>query len=317
MRWTMRWKWVAAATPAIVGLVAYLILFRSRTGNLFIQIDGEIKINLLIFVIGLLISALLAIWVFMKQRAQQKQQQIRTEAVEDRRRFLRRLDHELKNPLTAILAGLATLAAQEDAQPSMDNTNSTILKNVQTQSLRLSSLVGDLRKLSDLENLPLEVTTVNLTELLEDAFAQIQSQQAQTQDGSELNMRLTLPTAWPPLPDITGDEDLLFLAVLNLLQNAVKFSHASSNIELSAFGDGDTVLIKVADTGPGIPEAEVPHVWDELYRGKETQSIEGSGLGMTFVRTIVKRHQGEVSIISRPREGTEVTMRFPIAGTSA
>lgn len=311
----MKPKWIIAGLPALIGLIAYLALLRNRIGNLFIDFDGQIKINLLVLLFGLLISALIGLWFWIQQRARRAQQQIRAEAVEDRRRFLRRLDHELKNPLTAILAGLATTLADGDGEPNMAEADRAILKNVQTQSQRLSSLVGDLRKLADLENQPLELTTVSLSELLEDAFAQIE-QQTQAEE-STLKMRLTLPTAWPPLPDIEGDEDLLFLAILNLLQNAVKFSHEQSNIELSAFGDGDTVLIKVADTGPGIPDAEVPYVWDELYRGKQTQAVDGSGLGMAFVRTIVKRHEGDVSLISRPGEGTEVTMRFPIARSGA
>lgn len=312
-------RWYLAALPFLFGLGTYLFFTQSKYKTYFIELSGEIQVGVVILILSALLSLGIAAWLFVQQRAKAEQQQIRTNAAEDRRRFLRRLDHELKNPLTAMLAGLASLPPDESQKQNRHPQELTeadlgILQNVQNQTQRLSSVVGDLRKLADLESQPLEFAPVNLTQLLEDAFAQIQSQLGQL-DEEQLQMRLALPTAWPPLPEILGDEDLLFLAVLNLLQNAAKFSQARGNIELNAFVDGSSVVIKVADTGPGIPHADLDFVWDELYRGKQTNDIEGSGLGLAFVRTIITRHKGHVSILSRPNEGTEVTIRLPINTT--
>ena len=80
---------------------------------------------------------------------------------------------------------------------------------------------------------------------------------------------------------------------------------------MRAFEDGARVAIEVADTGPGIPEAEQPHVWEELYRGQATRAVPGSGLGLALVRTIVQRHDGRIDLRSRVGQGTVVTLRLP------
>ena len=77
------------------------------------------------------------------------------------------------------------------------------------------------------------------------------------------------------------------------------------------FEDGSNIVIEVADTGPGIPDDELPYVWEELYRGKGARGIPGSGLGLALVRAIADRHQGQVSLRSRKGQGTVVTLRLP------
>ena len=72
------------------------------------------------------------------------------------------------------------------------------------------------------------------------------------------------------------------------------------------------VIVEVADTGPGIPEEELPYVWQELYRGQGARGVQGSGLGLALVRAISDRHGGQVTIRSRVRQGTVVTMKLPI-----
>jgi two-component system OmpR family sensor kinase len=111
---------------------------------------------------------------------------------------------------------------------------------------------------------------------------------------------------------VQGDVDLLFLAVHNLISNALKFSRAGDTVEVRAFEDGQTVAIEVADTGPGIAEADVPHVWEELYRGQGARGIPGSGLGLSLVQAIVLRHEGTVRLRSREGQGTVVSLRLPV-----
>ena len=130
-------------------------------------------------------------------------------------------------------------------------------------------------------------------------------------EAAERSISLSLPQAPWPLPDVQGDEDLLLLALLNLLGNAVKFSEPGATVEVRAFEDADMVIIEVADTGPGIPEGEVPFVWQELYRGRGARGIPGSGLGLALVRAITERHGGQVTIRSRVRQGTVVAVKLP------
>jgi two-component system OmpR family sensor kinase len=110
---------------------------------------------------------------------------------------------------------------------------------------------------------------------------------------------------------VPGDRDLLFLLFHNLLDNALKFTQPGNTIELRAFEDGSKVVVEVADTGPGIPEKEVPLVWEELYRGENARGVPGSGIGLALVRAIAERHYGQVSLRSRVGQGTVFTLHLP------
>lgn len=221
-------------------------------------------------------------------------------ADDDRRRFLHRLDHELKNPLMAVRAGLANLALETPA------TNATV-SSVEAQVLRLAGLASDLRKLADLETRPLEREPVDLGALLDELLELARERP----ESATRSVVLSVPRAPWPLPTVAGDRDLLFLALYNLLDNALKFTAPGDTIELRAFEDGNAVVIEVADTGVGVEAEEQPYVWEELYRGSTAQGTPGSGLGMPLVRAIIGRHGGEANLRSRPGQGTVVRLRLP------
>lgn len=315
------WPWLFAAlvvpAPAVLGIAMSVMLSRAIAPEEMQSIYLQADVAALAWMCGALSSLLLAI-VFMiaiwerhrdnawrTEIAKAQNQAVgraSEEAAEDRRRFLRRLDHELKNPLTAIRAGLANLAEA----PSQDAQQET-LNSVETQILRISHLVADLRKLAELETRPLERTPVDMTALLEEAV-NVAKDFPETADR---HITLTVPQAPWPLPHVAGDWDLLFLAVYNLLDNAQKFTQAGDTLEVRAFEDGATIVIEVADTGPGIPEEDIPHVWEELYRGKGAHRIPGSGLGLALVRAIVERHGGQTTVRSRAGQGSVFTLRLP------
>jgi two-component system OmpR family sensor kinase len=294
------WVWLLAALPLLLGLILSIFLKLSDWPNPSIYLSGEL--SAILFLLGVLVSLLVGAGLFLWQRGEQLQRETAAQFSENRRRFLRRLDHELKNPLTAILAGLANVNA------AGDDMQATAVRSVEAQAQRLRRLVADLRKLSDLETRPIERAPVDLTELLEDAYAV--AQEMPEADGRQLT--LSIPRAPWPLPTIAGDRDLLFLAVYNLLNNALKFTQAGDTIEMRASENNAFVLIEVADTGPGIPENELPYVWQELYRGRGARGIPGSGLGLALVRAIVLRHGGQIGIRSRPGQGTQINLRLPI-----
>lgn len=242
----------------------------------------------------------LALWTLADRRLEETVARFRQEQADSHRRFIRRLDHEIKNPLTAIRAGLANLADQND---------DPVFSSVRAQLDRLARLGAHLRKLADLERQPVEREPVDLGPLLTELVEL-------TQERPEVAIRhltLTLPQAPWPLPSVAGDRDLLFLALHNLVDNALKFSRSQDTIEIRAFEDGSAVVIEVADTGPGVSEEELPHLGEELYRGSTARDVEGSGLGLALVQGIVARHQGTVAIRSRLGQGTVVTLRFPVA----
>jgi two-component system, OmpR family, sensor kinase len=301
------WKSLLPLLPVVLGLLAAAVLNSGRVANPVVVLRAEVSalLSLLGILLGLAVAGglLLQEWRRPHHRALDR---LQAQSLEDRRRFLRRLDHELKNPLTAIRAGLANLAAAGD--DGFSESSRRILTSVEAQTLRLSRLTADLRKLSDLESVRLERAAVDLAQLLQEALELAQEKP----QARERRLSLTIPQAPWPLPAISGDWDLLFLAVYNLLDNTLKFTRPGDTIEVRAFEDGSHVAVEVADTGPGIPESEAPHVWEELYRAEGARGVPGSGLGLALVRAIVERHGGQVTLRSRAGQGTVVVLRLPV-----
>jgi two-component system, OmpR family, sensor kinase len=174
--------------------------------------------------------------------------------------------------------------------------------------LRISRLTADLRKLAELETRALEMSPVHLADILQQVVALAQDKP----EAAERRLTLTVPQAPWPLPSVPGDRDLLLLALHNLIDNALKFTRPGDTIEVRAFEDGSFIVIEVADTGPGIPEAELPYVWEELYRGAGARSVTGSGLGLPLVRAIIDQHRGHLVMRSLVNQGTVITLRLPM-----
>ncbi len=309
----MNWRWLVGLGPLGLGLLAAWLLQQQGPAvnpTLYLRLD----LGTLVALLGAGISGIGLIGLALRSRLAYVRRvsadQARRLAAADRRRFLRRLDHELKNPLMAIRAGLANLAeiaAQHHQGQGLAYLEEEVLGSIEAQTLRLSRLIGDLRKLTELEQRAPERNPVELPHLLEEALDTLREQGRL--DGRQLN--LTLPQAPWPLPTIPGDRDLLFLSVYNLLDNALKFTQPGDTIEVRAYEDGTTLVLEVADTGPGISPAELPHVWEELYRGEGSRHIPGSGLGLSLVRAVADLHGGEVSLRSRLGQGTVVILRLP------
>ncbi len=256
---------------------------------------------------GLILSicalASLYFWSRNQESHLREVQSVRERASEDRRRFLHRLDHELKNPLTAIQAGLTNLS-DEDLGEYLCNE----VAAVRAQVLRISRLVADLRKLAVLENSVLETTMVNPGELLTEVIGVFEN----SASIQERNLALILPNAPRPLPDVVGDPDLLLLAIHNLLDNAIKFTAPGDTIEVRASENGHEIVIEVADTGQGIPDEELGLVWEELYRSKQARGVPGSGLGLPLVRAIIEKHGGSVDLRSIQSQGTVFSVHLPV-----
>jgi two-component system OmpR family sensor kinase len=297
----MRWRWLPILAPAALGLIVSLVLNQTNLTNPIVYLRADL--GTLILVMGVSLTILAAIVMLLIDWVERQRLKNILEAADERRRFLRRLDHELKNPLTAIMAGLANIAAAANKQRRQEG-----LQSVQAQVQRLNQLVAELRKLSDLETRELDLTLVDVGELLQEVLRLAEDQP----ESKERQISLSVPQAPWPLPKISADRDLLFLAIHNLFDNALKFTQPGARVEVRAQEDGANVVIEVADTGPGIPEADVPHVWEELFRGNSARGVPGSGLGLALVRAIVARHNGEVHLRSRAGQGTVFVMRLPV-----
>ncbi len=270
----------------------------------------KIDVGMVAFLLGVFFTlffgvAYLSGWV-KERSAQRAIERSIQESKRGRQRFLRRLDHEIKNPLTGLRAALVNL--QEISDPDERQRAS---ENAGRAVERLTRLLTDLRKLSDLEERSIERMPVDIPELLDDVVEAARAIPAY--EGRSVNLLITKVPS--PLPRVTGDRDLLGLAVYNLVENALKFTSANDSLEVRALEDGKRIVVEVADSGAGIPTEDLSNIFEELYRGSNARGVDGSGLGLALVRRIVVLHGGEIDVRSRQDEprGTVFTVRLPVS----
>ncbi|MDO5661162.1 MAG: HAMP domain-containing sensor histidine kinase [Brachybacterium sp.] len=299
-RWsTMPRSALLVLAPAVLGLSASIVWWILGGGAAFYVRSTLTWIPALL---GGAAAVLLATWAVTagihRRRHEIALAHTRQDQAQRRGRLLSRLDHELKNPIQGIRAALA------------DQPGDRQRRSIDAQARRLTGLLGDLRKISELEHTDLEVTPIDLTELIEEVVGSVRD----TPGALERHITLALPRAPRPLSSVRGDEDLLFLAFGNVVVNAVKYSDAGDRIEVRGREEGDHVILEVADTGHGIRPEEIDMVWEELGRSREARGTEGSGLGLPMVRSIVERHGGTAELNSWYGEGSTVTLSLPLAG---
>ena len=213
-------------------------------------------------------------------------------------RFLARLDHELKNPITAIRATAAVAQGDSAAEE---------WRVIDAQAAKLSALVRDLRKLAELETRPLEFELVDLEQLLTESITALAVQNPPA--GARIAVAVTR-VPWP-VPALSADLDLVSLAIDNVLGNAAKYS-SEGPIEVRLREEHGWAVIDVADAGRGVPVADLPVVFDELARAQNARDVNGSGIGLTLVSTVMRRHGGGVQLRSVEGAGSVVTLRLPI-----
>lgn len=295
--------------PAALGFVAWLAFRFGWFPDSILYLRANL--GFLIFLFGFLLSTLigigLAFYDSFESRARKEVDKVLNDSSAQHRQFLQRLDHELKNPLTALQVELANLSEDESNQtqpkPAPVSSMSPPLERIREQVSRLNDMVFQLRKLADLQINQIEHEPVKLEELLDDLVAEFSTKKP--------NITLNIARLPWPLPEVKGDPDLLYLAFRNVLANAVKFTESDEAIQIRAFEDTSHIVLEVADEGLGIPPDEIPHITEELYRGKNARGLPGSGLGLALVRAIVERHGGQVTIRSRVDQGTVVVLRLP------
>ena len=301
------WIFLALAfLPFLLGVAASLIA--PGIWNPVPILVFKIDVGMVAFITGVIISLfLLAGWLGTtnaERKATRLIEDTMNESEQGRRRFLRRLDHEMKNPLTGLRAALVNL---QEAQSKDERIRAA--ENAKRAHVRLTSLLSDLRKLSDLEERSIERESIDVPDLLNDVVDAARNIPAY--EGRNINLFVTrVPSPFPP---VIGDRDLLVLALYNLVENALKFTSANEPVEVRALEDGRAVMVEVADSGAGIASEDLPKIFEELYRGSNARGIEGSGLGLALVNRIVALHGGQIDVRSRQEEprGTVFTVRLP------
>ncbi|TQM81295.1 two-component system sensor histidine kinase MprB [Saccharothrix saharensis] len=225
------------------------------------------------------------------------------ESQERQRRLVADAGHELRTPLTSMRTNLELLLASErpDAPTLSDEDKAEINADVRAQLDELTTLIGDLVELAR-EDAPQVVhEPVDLVEVVERALDRAKRRASDVDFVVEVQ-------PW----SLLGDSSALERAVLNLLDNAVKFSPTGGVVRLSLkqLGDGSAV-VEVADSGPGIADADLPHVFERFYRSSEARTLPGSGLGLAIVKQVAERHGGLAYVGRAPEGGAMFTLRLP------
>jgi two-component system sensor histidine kinase BaeS len=221
-----------------------------------------------------------------------------------RRRMAADIAHELRTPLAALQAGL------EELRDGLVEPDAARLSALHDQSLRLGRVVNDLAELSAAETaaLTLHRGRVDVGVLVADAVS------AARPALDAAGVRVVVNVASGVVVD--GDADRLHQAVGNLLANAARYCREGDSVAVSvATGEG-LAVIRFADTGPGIAEADLPHIFDRLWRGSADTEVAGSGIGLAVVRELVTAHGGTVDAVSDGFTGTVFTIRIPLSTTS-
>ncbi len=225
----------------------------------------------------------------------------RLEAV--RRDFVANISHELKTPVGA-LGVLAEAMADEDDPETMQRLTS----RMQRDAFRVARTIDDLLQLSQIES-----TESTRREVL--AVASVLAEAAARARSSAELRGVTLRVDAPAGIRIEGDRRQLLSALVNLCDNAVKYSEPDGEVVLSARSGSSTVELSVTDQGVGIPAADLERVFERFYRVDRARSRDtgGTGLGLAIVRHVAQNHQGTVTARSHEGEGSTFTMRLPIA----
>jgi len=230
---------------------------------------------------------------------------------EIRKEFVANVSHELRTPITSILGFVETLkeGALQDPEQSV-----RFLSIIESQTLRLHALIEDLLSLSRLEQAETKIRKEWVS--LQEIFSEVQTLTGIRADEKRILLRFEI---FPGTPEAVYANPLLIVqALVNLVDNAVKYSDPESEVTVSAQSRDGELCFSVTDTGPGIPEEEQGRIFERFYRIDKTRSrsLGGTGLGLAIVKHIALAHGGRVTLQSTPGEGSTFTLCLPGASSS-
>lgn len=225
------------------------------------------------------------------------------EAQERQRQLVADAGHELRTPLTSLRTNLELLLAaeKEDAPNLSERDRAEIEADIKAQLDEVTQLIGDLSLLARADQPSSDLEHAELVEVIERALDRVRRRAGDVMFDVSLQ-------PWR----VVGDSSALERAVLNLLDNAAKFSPRGGTVRVRMFPVGDgTAVIEVVDDGPGISEQDLPKVFHRFYRSPEARTLPGSGLGLAIVKQATERHGGSVYAGKATGGGALLAMRLP------
>jgi heavy metal sensor kinase len=211
--------------------------------------------------------------------------------------------HDLRTPMTR-LRGVAERALATDAGGDNVQAQREALSTCLEESERILAMLDTLMDISEAETgtMRLALADVQLATLVQEVVSVYEdvAEEKQIEIGTSVDAELT----------VVADRDRLRQVLANLIDNAIKYTSRGGRVTVTARSDGPDVLIQVADTGIGIAAHDLPRIWERLYRGDQSRTERGLGLGLSLVRAIVRAHGGTVDVATEPGRGSTFTVRL-------
>jgi len=224
-----------------------------------------------------------------------------------RRDFVANVSHELRTPISSIKGYAETLidGAVDDKELAEE-----FVGIIQAEADRLAKLIEDLLDLSRLESGKLDLHPVRCS--VKDIAERVIRDQKEAAGEKSIAVREDIPE---DIPDIMADPAMITQVLINLMDNAIKYTPEGGGIEVSAAPEGGMVEVRVTDTGVGIPEKDLSRIFERFYRVDKARSrqLGGTGLGLSIVKHIVQEHGGQVWVDSLPGKGSTFTFTLPRA----
>ena len=222
-----------------------------------------------------------------------------------RSQFVSNASHELKTPLSTMKILIETLMYQDPMDPAMTKE---FLTDVNKEIDRLNGIVSDLLTLVNIDSgMKLNLEELNISSLLQEQVKRLSP--LARENGVELDCQVK------ESPEINGDALKLQQVVYNIIDNAIKYTPRGGEVHCALTRSGKRAIIRVTDTGVGIPEADLPHIFDRFYRVDKARSREtgGTGLGLSIVKQFVLLHGGNITAKSAPGKGSTFVIELPLA----
>ena len=244
-----------------------------------------------------------------KRRLQEKEVGYLKQINQLKDEFVRMVSHDLKNPLFVITGYLYIL---ETGNYLANDEGKAFLAEIRRGATRMQTLIEDLLDLNKINSgLSIKPEAVQINELLQNELSQL----------SLLAEEKQISLVFSPGPDIelAIDPNRMTQVLTNLISNAIKYTPEGGSIELSSAATAEHAMIKIADTGYGIPEEAIPHLFEKFYRINRAEHMqsEGTGLGLAIVQAIVTQHHGTIQVESQLGVGSTFTILLPRVDGSA